>query len=138
MGSADGGIIRRKVESQDHIWSVDIIFDRTINGRFLKMLVVIDEFTRECLALDVGRKFTGEHLVEVLIDLFAIRRVPKFLRSDNAPEFVSRRVRNFLESIDVGTSYIKSGSPWQNGFVEIFNSRFRDKCLNCKEFATAL
>ncbi|MCP4783230.1 MAG: transposase family protein [Fuerstiella sp.] len=68
------------------------------------MLVVIDEFTRECLALDIGRKFTGEHLVEVLIDLLAIRGVPKFIRSDNGAKFVSRRVREFLESIDVGTS----------------------------------
>jgi transposase InsO family protein len=93
-------------------------------------------FTRECLALEVGRKFTGEHLVEVLIDLFAIRGVPKFIRSDNGPEFVSRRVRDFLESIDVGTSYIEPGSPWQNGFVESFNSRFRDECLNGEEFAT--
>ena len=76
LGSADGGIVRRKAESRDHVWSVDFIFDRTINGRSLKMLVVIDEFTRECLALEVGRKFTGEHLVEVLIDLFAIRGVP--------------------------------------------------------------
>ncbi len=136
LGSADGGIVRRKAESQDHVWSVDFIFDRTINGRSLKMLVVIDEFTRECLALEVGRKFTGENLVEVLIDLFAIRGVPKFIRSDNGPEFVSRRVRDFLESIDVGTSYIEPGSPWQNGFVESFNSRFRDECLNCEEFAT--
>ena len=136
LGSADGGIVRRKAESRDHVWSVDFIFDRTINGRSLKMLVVIDEFTRECLALEVGRKFTGEHLVEVLIDLFAIRGVPKFIRSDNGPEFVSRRVRDFLESIDVGTSYIEPGSPWQNGFVESFNSRFRDECLNCEEFAT--
>ena len=72
----------------------------------------------------------------MLIDLFAIRGVPKLIRSVNGPEFVSRRVRNFLESIDVGTSYIEPGSPWQSGFVESFNSRFRDECLNCEEFAT--
>ena len=100
------------------------------------MLVVIDEFTRECHALKVGRKFTGEALVEVMIDLFAIRGVPKLLRSDNGPEFISRRVRNFLESIDVGTSYIEPDSPWQNDFVESFNRRFRDERLNGKEFAT--
>ena len=100
------------------------------------MLVVIDEFTRECLALEVGRKFIGDNLVEVLIDLFAIRGVPKLIRSDNGPEFISRRVRNFLESIDVGTSYIEPGIPWQHRFVESFNSRFRDECLNCGEFAT--
>ena len=136
LGSAGGGIVRRKAESQDHVWSVDFIFDPTTNGRSLKMLVVIDEFTRECLALEVGCKFTGEHLVEVLINLFAIRKVTNFIRSDNGPEFVSRRVGDFLESIDVGTSYIESGGPWQNGFVERFYSRFRDECLNCEEFAT--
>ena len=136
LGSAGGGIVRRKAESQDHVWSVDFIFDPTTNGRSLKMLVVIDEFTRECLALEVGCKFTGEHLVEVLINLFAIRKVTNFIRSDNGPEFVSRRVGDFLESIDVGTSYIESGGPWQNGFVERFYSRFRDECLNSEEFAT--
>lgn len=72
----------------------------------------------------------------MLVDLFAIRGVPKFIRSDNGPEFISRRVRDFLKSIDVGTSYIEPGSPWQNGFVESFNSRFRDECLNCEEFVT--
>ena len=99
------------------------------------MLVVIDEFTRECLALEVGRKFTGEDIVEVLIDLFAMRGVPKFIRSDNGPEFISAaRSVTFLESIDVGTSYIEPGSPWQNGFVESFNSRkLRDECLNQAE-----
>ena len=74
--------------------------------------------------------------MEVLIDLFAIRGAPSFIRSDNGPEFISRRVREFLEAIDVGTSYIEPGSPWQNGYVESFNSRFRDECLNCEEFTS--
>ncbi len=136
LGSAEGGIVRRKAERKDHAWSVDFIFDRTTNGRSLKMLVVLDEFTRECVAVEVSRKITGDHLVEVLVDLIAIRGVPKYVRSDNGPEFISRRVRDFLESINVGKSYIDSGSPWQNGFVESFNSRFRDECLNREEFAT--
>ena len=136
LGSAAGGIVRCKAEHKDHVWSVDFIFDRTTSGRSLKILVVIDEFTRECVALKVDRKITGDHLVEVLVDLIAIRGVPKFLRSDNGPEFSSRRVRKFLDSIDVCTSYIEPGSPWQNGFVESFNSRFRDECLNCEEFST--
>ena len=100
------------------------------------MLVVIDQFTRECIALDVGRRFTSDQFVEVLTRLFAIRGVPKFIRSDNGPEFISRRVREFLEAIDVGASYIEPGSPWQNGFVESFNSRFRDECLACEEFTS--
>lgn len=136
LGSGDGGIVRRKAERKDHVWSVDFIFDRTTNGRSLKMLVVVDEFTRECIAFEVNRKLTSDHFVEVLSDLFAIRGVPAFIRSDNGPEFIARRVRRFLEAIDVGTSYIEPGSPWQNGFVESFNSRFRDECLNCEEFTT--
>ena len=111
LGSSEGGIIRRKAEHKDHVWSVDFIFDRTINGRSLKMLVLIDEYTRECIALEVGRKFTGDHIVEILAYLFAIRGVPTFIRSDNGPEFISRRVREFLAAIDVGTCFIEPGSP---------------------------
>jgi len=134
LGSAAGGIVRRKAEQMNHVWSVDFIFDRTANGRSLKILVVIDEYTRECIALEVGRRLTGDQYVEVLTRLFAARGVPRFIRSDNGPEFVSRRVREFLAAIDVGTSYIEPGSPWQNGYVESFNSRFRDECLSCEEF----
>lgn len=123
-------------ESQDHIWSVDFIFDRATNGRFQKTLVVIDGFTRDWIAMEVGRKFAGENLGEFLMNLFAIRGVPTFVRSDNGPEFVLRRVHDFLGSIDVGTSYIEPGSPRLNGFVESFNSGFRDECLNCEEYAT--
>ena len=136
LGTSAGGITRRKAARKDHVWSVDFIFDRTVTGRPLKVLVVIDEYTRECLALEVGRKFTGEHLIETLTDLLAIRGVPRFIRSDNGPEFISKRVRSFLGSIDVETCYIEPGSPWQNGFVESFNSRLRDECLNCEEFGT--
>ena len=134
LGSSVGGIIRRKAEHRNHVWSVDFIFDRTANGRSLKTLVVIDEYTRECLALKVGRRFTSDHFIELLAELMAIRGVPKFIRSDNGPEFISGRVRQFLEKIDVGTSYIEPGSPWQNGYVESFNSRFRDECLACEVF----
>ena len=136
LGCSLGGISRRKAEHKNHVWSVDFIFDRTTNGRSLKILVVIDEYTRECLALEVGRRFTGDDFVELLADLLAIRGAPHFIRSDNGPEFVSQRVRQFLERIDVGTSYIEPGSPWQNGYVESFNSRLRDECLACEEFTT--
>lgn len=136
LGSSEGGIVRRTAEHKDHVWSVDFIFDRTTNGRLLKILVVIDEYTRECIALEVGRRFTSDHFIEVLADLLVIRGVPAFIRSDNGPEFISQRVRDFLEAIDVGTSYIEPGSPWQNGYVESFNSRLRDECLNCEEFTT--
>jgi len=136
LGSAAGGIIRRQAGRRNHVWSMDFIFDRTTNGKSLKILVVIDEYTRECLALEVGRRFTSDQLIELLGRLFATYGVPQFLRSDNGPEFIARRVRTFLEKIDIGTSYIEPGSPWQNGFVESFNSRFRDECLACEEFST--
>jgi len=120
----------------NHVWSLDFIFDRTTNGRPLKILSIIDEFTRECIALDVSRRITSEDVVGVLVDLFAIRGVPEFVRCDNGPEFIANRLRTFLERVDVGTSYIEPGSPWENGFVESFHSRFRDECLACEEFTT--
>lgn len=136
LGNSEGGITRRAAEHKNHVWSVDFIFDRTSKGRPLKILVVIDEFTRECLALEVNRRFTSDQFVELIGKLISVRGVPKYIRSDNGPEFISKRVRTFLEKIDIGTSYIEPGSPWQNGFVESFNSRFRDECLNCEEFTT--
>ena len=136
LGDVTGGITRRQAEHKDHVWSVDFIFDRTTNGRALKILSVIDEYTRECLALEVGRKLTSGQLIEVLTELFGIRGVPGFLRSDNGPEFVARRLRSFLEKLEIGTSYIEPGSPWQNGYVESFHSRFRDECLALEEFET--
>ena len=104
LGGSEGGIVRRRAEHKDHVWSVDFIFDRTTNGGSLKMLVIIDKFTRECIALEVSRKLSSDDFIDVLVDLFAIRGVPKFIRSDNGPEFIARRLRGFLKSIDVGTS----------------------------------
>ena len=103
-------------------------------GRSLKILSVIDEFTRECIALEVHRRFRGEDVAFLMRDLFVIHGVPEYIRSDNGPEFISQSLRSFLDVIDVGTSYIEPGSPWQNGFVESFHSRFRDECLACELF----
>jgi transposase InsO family protein len=136
QGSTEGGITRRKAEYRNHVWSMDFIFDTTSNGRPLKILSMIDEYTRECIALEVGRKFNSDDLVQLLIELFGIRGVPKFIRCDNGPEFISNRLRKFLQRIDVGASYVEPGSPWQNGYIESFHSRFRDECLGCEEFRT--
>lgn len=136
LGDSNGGIIRRKAERMNHVWSMDFIFDRTTNGRPIKILSIIDEYTRECIALDVSRRITSEDVIAVLVDLIAIRGVPAFVRCDNGPEFISKSLRKFLDRIDVGTSYIEPGSPWENGFVESFHSRFRDECLACEEFTT--
>lgn len=107
LGNSDGGIVRRKAERPIHVWSIDFIFDRTENGRPLKVLSVIDEFTRECIALEVHRRFTSDDLVCVLSDLFTIRGIPSFIRSDNGPEFISKSVRYFSGSL-------KSGPPTSN------------------------
>ena len=115
---------------------MDFVFDRTVNGRPLKILSIIDEYTRECIALEVNRRITSEDVIGILVDLFAIRGVPEFMHSDNGPEFVAKSLRRFLERVDVGTSYIEPGSPWENGFVESFHSRLRDECLACEEFTT--
>ena len=136
LGSVSGRICRRRAERINHVWSIDFIFDRTINGRSVKILSLIDEYSRECIALEVSRRFTGDDLVALLVDVFAIRGIPAFIRSDNGPEFISRRVRDFLGRIDVGTSFIEPGSPWENGYVESFHSRFRDEFLSCEAFST--
>ena len=136
LGDSSGGIVRRKAERMNQVWSLDFIFDRTVNGRPLKILSIIDEYTRECIALEVNRRITSEDVIGILVDLFAIRGVPKFIRSDNGPEFIATGLRKFLERVDVGTSYIEPGSPWENGFIESFHSRLRDECLACEEFTT--
>lgn len=136
LGSSEGGIARLRAERPNHVWSIDFIFDQTINGRSLKILSLIDEYTRECISLEVSRRFTGDDLVDLLVDVFAIRGVPAFIRSDNGPEFISNRVRKFLARINVGTSFIEPGSPWENGYVESFHSRLRDECLSCEAFSS--
>lgn len=136
LGDSSGGILRRKSERMNQVWSMDFIFDRTTNSRAIKILSIIDEYTRECIALSVSRKFTSDDVIAALVDLIAIRGVPAFVRCDNGPEFISKSLRKFLERIDVGTSYIEPGSPWENGFVESFHSRFRNECLACEEFTT--
>jgi putative transposase len=136
LGSSDGGIIRRRAEHKNHVWSMDFVFDRTANGRPVKIFSMIDEYTRECIALAVDRKCTSEDVIGILVKCFEERGVPKFIRSDNGPEFISHRLREFLERVDVGTSYIEPGSPWQNGYVESFHSRLCDECLACEEFMT--
>ena len=98
------------------------------------MLCVVDEFTRECLTIEVARHFTGCGVVEVLDELFAIRGRPGYLRNDNGPEFASKAVKKWLERQQVGTLFIEPGSPWENGYVESFNGKLRDECLNGELF----
>ena len=136
FGQREGGCHRRRAEHPDHVWAWDFVFDRTVNGRSLKWLSIVDEYTRECLALEVDRGMTSEDVLDVLRDLFVIRGVPKYIRSDNGPEFIAQAIRQFLSSAGVGTLYIEPGSPWQNGYAESFHSRLRSELLDAEIFET--
>jgi transposase InsO family protein len=133
-GTSDNSCDRKKPERYNHVWSYDFVTERLENGKRVRMLVVIDEYTRECLAIDVAKKFTGHDVVEVLRYLFAVRGEPEYIRSDNGPEFVSKVVQSWLEYANVKTLYIAPGSPWENGYVESFNGKFRDELLNRELF----
>ena len=134
----DGSCIRLRPVHKDHVWSYDFVMDRTSDGRAFRMLTLIDEHTRECLAIDVDRKLNSEAILERLSDLFVRRGVPAYLRSDNGPEFTARKVREWLAKVGVKTLYIEPGSPWENGYVESFNGRLRDELLAREQFDTLL
>ena len=127
-GSA--GEIVNKAESPNHVWSYDFVEDRTERGGKLRILVVIDEYTRECLAIRIALSIPASVVVEVLEWLFLTRGVPKYLRSDNGPEFVAKTVCQWLEEYGCQTLFIKPGSPWENGYIESFIDKLRDECLN--------
>lgn len=136
IGSGENGIVRRRATTRNEVWGVDFVSDRTADGRPLRMLVVLDEFTRECLAIEVGRSCRGEDVAAVLDELTAIRGAPGHLRSDNGPEFVSKAVKRWCADAGTGTLYIDPGAPWQNGIVESFNGRLRDELLSSELFET--
>jgi transposase InsO family protein len=133
---SDGSCVRMRAQYPNHVWSYDFVLDRTHDGRPLRMLTVVDEYTRECLAIDVARGLKAEDVLERLADLFVNRGTPAFIRSDNGPEFTARRVREWLACVGVGTLYIEPGSPWENGYVESFNGKLRDEFLNREIFYT--
>ena len=126
--------MRHKPLRRNHVWSYDFITDRTEDGRQLKLLVVLDEFTRECLAIEPARSFTGRDVIGLLQYVFAVRGAPEHLRSDNGPEFVAKVVRRWLGWASVGTLYIQKASPWENGYVESFNGKLRDELLDRELF----
>jgi transposase InsO family protein len=135
LGISGHGIMRRQAEHVNHVWAWDFIHDRDERGRAIKTLSVVDEFTRECLALEVRRSFKSGDVLDVLRELMMIRAVPGHIRSDNGPEFMARAIRRFLTQARVGTLYIEPGSPWQNGYAESFHSRLRDELLDAEVFA---
>ena len=134
----DGSCIRLRPEYKDHVWSYDFVMARTSDGKSFRMLNIIDEYTRECLAIDVKRKITSQDVVDRLFDLFIFRGIPEHIRSDNGPEFTAKAVRNWLERLGVKTLFIEPGSPWGNGYVESFNGKLRDELLNREVFTTLM
>jgi len=109
---------------------------RTADGRAFRMLTIIDEYTRECLAILVARKIKAQDVIDVLFELFIFRGIPKHIRSDNGPEFTAKAVRKWLERLGVKTLFIEPGSPWENGYIESFNGKLRDELLNREIFTT--
>jgi transposase InsO family protein len=132
----DGSCIRLRPEHKDHVWSYDFVVARTDDGRPFKMLTMLDEYTRECLAILVERRLTSEDVIEQLYNLFLFRGVPEHIRSDNGPEFTARTIRKWLARMGVRTLFIEPGSPWENGYIESFNGKLRDELLNREIFTT--
>ena len=130
----DGSCIRLRPQHPNHVWSYDFVEDRTHDGRKYRMLNIIDEFTRECLAIRIDRKLNSTAVIDVLSDLFILRGVPGHVRSDNGPEFIAKVVQDWIAAVGGKTAYIEPGSPWENGYCESFNSKLRDELLNGEIF----
>lgn len=135
LGHSGNSCVRRRAEHKDHVWTWDFIHDRTSKGQPLKWLAITDEYTRECLALEVDRSITAEKVLDILTHLFLTRGVPHHIRSDNGPEFIAKAIRRHGERAGLEMLYIEPGAPWENGFAESFFSRLRDELLNVEEFA---
>lgn len=138
LGSSGNSSQRQRARSPNEVWSYDFVMDQTSDGRRLKLLCVVDEFTRECLAIHVARNIGAMEVIEVLEGIVKERGTPKHLRSDNGPEFIAGAVRRWLEQQGIATLYIEPGSPWENAYCESFNGRLRDGLLNREEFASEM
>jgi len=133
-GSSANACFVKKAEFMNHVWTYDFTEDTTEDGRKLKFLTVLDEWTRESLAIEVERSITSKDVIGVLEYLFMVRGVPRFIRSDNGPEFIANAIKQWLADKAVGTLYIAPGSPWENGYIESFHGRFREELLNRELF----
>ena len=126
----DGSCVRLRAEWAVHFWSYDFVHLRTHDGRAFRMLNVLDEFTRESLAIRVRRKLSSADAIDVLTDLFIVRGIPGYIRSGNGPEFVADTVRQCITAVGARAAFIEPGSPWENGYIESFNAWLRDEFLN--------
>ena len=134
----DGSCLRLRPKRRNHIWSYDFVADRTEDGRALKMLTLMDEFIRESSTIKVARQIKSINVLEILGDLFIRRGLPEHIWSDNGPEFTAKLIRFWLKQVGVQTQYTEPGSPWENGYIESFNGKFRDELLNGESFITLL
>jgi len=134
----DGSCTRLRPERKDHVWSYDFVMIRTTDGRAVRILVIIDEYTRECLSFTAARSIRSQDVLDQLFELFMSRGTPKYIRSDNGPEFTAKIVRKWLNDLGIGTLFIEPGSPWENGYIESFNRKLRDELLNREIFDTLL
>jgi transposase InsO family protein len=133
---ADGSCLRLRPERANQVWAYDFVEDRTRDTRKFRMLCVVDEFTREALAIRVGRKLDSNHVIEVLADLCLVHGVPEHIRSDQGPEFIATAVKDWIAAVGAKTAYIEKSSPWENGYVESFNGKLRDELLNIEIFSS--
>lgn len=132
----DGSCIRLRPCWQNHVWSYDFVAERLADGSKIRMLTVLDEYSRKCLAIVVARRLKSYDVLDVLSDLFITEGMPDFIRSDNGSEFTAHTLRQWLKDLDVRTAYIEPGSPWENGYNESFNGKLRDELLNTEWFDT--
>ena len=132
----DGSCVRLRPRYKNHVWSYDFVHDRTYNGKAIRMLTVIDEHTRECLAIEADRKLNSQNVMDVLSQLFIEHGTPQYIRSDNGPEFIAKRLRWWLKRHHIDTLFIEPGSPWENGYIESFNGKLRDELLKREVFDT--
>ena len=136
-GGSQNSCAVRKAGYINHVWTYDFMSDQTEDGRKLKLLTVLDEFTRESPVIEVGRSIRAKDVIAVLEYLFMVRGMPKFIRSDNGPEFIADAIKKWLKEKNIGTLYIAPGSPWENGYIESFNGKLRDEILNREVFYSA-
>ena len=132
----EGSCFRLRPQRRHHVWAYDFVATRTHDGRPLRLLTVVDEYTRECLAIDVARAQRADDVLARLTELFQQHGRPEYIRSDNGPEFTAKVVRQWLAQVKVGTLFIEPGSPWENGYNESFNGKLRDELLNGEIFYT--
>jgi putative transposase len=134
----DGSCIRMRPQYKNHVWSYDFITERTVDGRAFRALNIIDEYSRESLCIFVARQITADDVIEALSTLFITVGIPEYIRSDNGPELTAKALREWLNDLGVKTLFIEPGSPWENGYIESFNGKFRNELLDREIFTTLM